>query len=65
MRAKAKHAVNYNGTWYATGEIFEINPEDARMMKEHCLFESQKAEETHEDESSMRRRSGRRQRNED
>ena len=33
MRAKAKHWVNYNGTWHMHGETFEIDKADAEEMK--------------------------------
>ena len=32
MKVKASHWVNYNGTWYKHGDVFEVKPEhEARV----------------------------------
>lgn len=32
MQVKAKHSLKYDGTWYATGTVFEIAMTDADKM---------------------------------
>ena len=36
MLAKARHWVNYNGTWHCAGEEFEIDAKDADEMKAYA-----------------------------
>lgn len=34
MKVKAKHSLKYDGTWYATGTVFEVAMTDADKMSD-------------------------------
>ena len=36
MKARARHWVNYNGTWHSAGEVFEIHKADADEMQAYA-----------------------------
>ena len=36
MLARARHWVNYNGTWHCAGEEFEIDAKDADAIKAYA-----------------------------
>ena len=36
MKVKAKHWVNYNGTWHQVGEVFAIDDADAAEMQQYA-----------------------------
>lgn len=36
MKVKAKHWVNYNGTWHQAGEVFAIDDADAAEMQQYA-----------------------------
>ena len=36
MKVKAKHGVNYNGTWHQVGEVFAIDDADAAEMQQYA-----------------------------
>ena len=35
ISVRAKHWLNYNGTWHKGGDIFEINPDDKDAVAEY------------------------------
>lgn len=36
MKVKAKHWINYNGTWHQAGEVFAIDDADAAEMRQYA-----------------------------
>ena len=36
MKAKARHWVNYGGNWHPAGEVFDIDPADAELVRQYA-----------------------------
>lgn len=57
MKVKAKHWVNYNGTWHMAGDVFTIDDADAAEMRQYAeMMDEQPVAEDAADHSEPVRR---------
>lgn len=53
MKATAKHNVNYNGVWYAKGDVIDVADADKYEMAEYCDFKDEYVPITAEPETGL------------
>lgn len=66
MRATAKFHVNYNGVWYAKGDVIDVADADKFEMADYCDFDDKFVPETEEpdvEETDEAPKRGRRKKN--